>query len=60
MIRRRKSLFTAAGSVALAVGICVHFWTHGNFAHFTSGFLMGVSIALLILGLGRQAQSVSR
>ncbi len=51
MIRRKSSLFTAVGSLALSAGIGLQLWTHGNLAHFTGGFLLGVSIALLILGL---------
>ena len=58
MIWRRSSLFTAAGSLALALGIAVQLWTSGNFSHFASGFLLGVSIALLILGLARPSRSV--
>jgi hypothetical protein len=46
----RLSLSTAAGSPALAGAIGLRLWTHGNFSHFAIGFLLGVSIALLILG----------
>jgi len=46
--------------MALAVGIALHLWTHGNVAHFGSGFLVGMSIALLILGLTRASQRISR
>jgi hypothetical protein len=55
MIRRRV-LFIAAGSLALAVGAGLRLWVDGNFAHFASGFLLGVSIALLILGLARPSR----
>jgi len=60
MILRRSSLFTAAGSLVLAFGIAIRLWTNGNFSHFASGFLLGVSIALLILGLARPSRKVSR
>jgi hypothetical protein len=60
MIRRRNSLFAAAGSLALAVGIALRLWAYGNFAHAASGFFLGVSIALLILGLARPSRRVSR
>jgi hypothetical protein len=56
----RRSLSTAAGSLALAVGIGVRLWLHGNIAHFASGFLLGVSVALLILGLAQPSRRVSR
>jgi hypothetical protein len=57
---RRRSLSTAAGSLALAAGLGLRLWTHGNFAHFASGFFLGVSIALLILGLARPSRDISR
>ena len=60
MIWRKSSLFTAIGSFALAFGIALHLWTHGNFAHFASGFFLGVSIALLIYGLARPSRDISR
>jgi hypothetical protein len=55
----RRNYFTAAGSFALVAGIGVQHFTHGNLAHFAGGFLMGISIALLILGLGRRSRRIS-
>jgi hypothetical protein len=52
----RRSLSIAAGSLALAVALSLRLWTSGNFAHFGSGFLLGVSIALLILGLAQPSR----
>jgi len=46
--------------LALAVGLCLRLWTHGNLSHFASGFLLGVSIALLILGLAQPSRRASR
>jgi len=46
--------------LALACGIGLRLWMDGNFAHFASGFLLGVSIALLILGLAQPSRRVSR
>ena len=60
MTRSRNSLFTAAGSLALVLGLCLRLWTSGNFSHFASGFLLGISIALLILGLARPSRDISR
>ena len=60
MIRSWSSLSTAAGSLALALGIGLRLWTHGNLSHFASGFFLGVSIALLILGLARPSRDISR
>jgi hypothetical protein len=55
MTRHSSVLFTAAGSLALALGIGSRLWAYGNFAHFASGFFVGVSIALLMLGMPRQS-----
>jgi hypothetical protein len=52
----RRSLSIAAGSLALVIGIGLRFWTFGNFARFGSGFLLGVAIALLILGLAQPSR----
>lgn len=61
MIRRKISiLFTAAGSFALAIAVGLRHWIHGNHTDFTSGFLFGISIALLILGLARESRRISR
>lgn len=56
----RRSLFTATGSLALAAGIGLRLWLDTSFTHFASGFLLGVSIALLILGLSQPSRRVSR
>jgi hypothetical protein len=56
MIWYKDSLFTAAGSLALAASICLRLWLHGNYSHFGSGFLLGISIALLIRGLARPSR----
>jgi hypothetical protein len=56
----RRRYFTAAGSFALAAGIGLQHFVHGNYAHFAGGFLLGMSIALLILGLARQGWRTSR
>ena len=60
MTRSRNSLSTAAGILALSVGLLVRLWANGNIAHFASGFLLGVSIALLILGLAGTPRRTSR
>ncbi len=57
---RYRSLFTSAGALALFLGLALHLWTHGNFSHFCSGFLLGISIALLILGLARPTRGILR
>jgi len=41
-------------------GIGMWHWTPASFADFAGGFLIGVSIALLMLGLTRQSRGISR
>lgn len=60
MVGRRDSLFIAIGSLALGLAIVLRLQTHGNLAHFGNGFLLGVSIALLILGLSQLSRGVFR
>jgi hypothetical protein len=47
-------LFTAAErSLTPIASIVARHWVHGHFANFGTGFLLGSSIALLILGVLR-------
>jgi len=57
---QHRNLFTAGGALALSFGLMLRLWTHGNFSHFCSGFFVGMSIALLILGLARQTRGILR
>ena len=56
MTRRRSLLFTVAGLFALAISIGLRHWLHTGQIDIASGFLMGVSIGLLILGLARPSR----
>ena len=58
MTLRKSRLFTAAGSLSLAVGIGLQHWITGIYADFATGFLLGISIALLILGLARPSRGL--
>lgn len=60
MIVRRNSLFTVAGMFVLAASLGSLHWMHGSHSDTASGFLMGVAIGLLILGLARPSRRVSR
>ena len=58
---RSRSLPIAGGALALSLGLLVRLWApQGNIAHFISGFLLGVSVALLILGLAQPKSRVPR
>jgi hypothetical protein len=48
--------FTAAGSLALALGLGLRNWAHGSHAHFAVGFFLGLSVVLLIGGFVRQSR----
>ena len=60
MTRSRSRLSTAAGTLVLSLGLLVRLWANGNVAHFASGFLLGVSVALLILGLAGAPRRASK
>jgi len=60
MSRYKNALVSSAGLLALAAGFGVRHWMQGTYADFASGFLVGISIALLILGLARPSKSTFR
>ena len=60
MIRRRGIFFIVAGSFALAASVALQHWMHSPHADLATGFLIGVSIALLILGLAKPSRRTSR
>jgi hypothetical protein len=60
MTVRRNSLFTVAGVFVLAAALGSLHYMHGSHSDTASGFLMGVAIGLLILGLARPSRRVSR
>jgi hypothetical protein len=59
MIRHKGNLYVAAGSFALALGLSLRVWTHGNYSHFATGFLVGISLALLVFGPRRRSRGSS-
>lgn len=50
--RGNKNWYTIAGCLALAAGIAVRQFVHGNLADSGAGALTGVAIGLLIVALG--------
>ncbi len=48
-----------AGSFVLALGIASRLWLHGSHAAFTSGFLIGFSLVLLLFGFVRMRRASS-
>lgn len=60
MTRRRISILTRVGLLALAIGILLRLFTHSSYTEFTSGFLIGLPIVLLIDGQVRQPWGVRK
>jgi hypothetical protein len=56
VIRQKNVWFTIAGSLVLVLGILLWNIAQGSAMHFVSGFLMGMSIALLVGGLARPSR----
>lgn len=50
MHRRTMGVLTRIGVIALAAGLGLRLWTHGNSAHFATGFLLGLAIVLVLAG----------
>jgi hypothetical protein len=59
MIRRKARLLAMAGSFVLALGIASRLWLHGSHAAFTSGFLIGFSLVLLLFGFVQMRRASS-
>jgi hypothetical protein len=58
MIHRKVGpLFTATGSLAMAISLGLLNWAHGNPAHFAAGFFLGLSVVLLIGGVVRRSRA---
>jgi len=61
VIQRKTGLYlSAAGSFALAIGVGLQNWAHGNHAHFATGFFLGLSIVLLIGGTMRKPREIPK
>jgi hypothetical protein len=50
MSQKRKFL-AVAGTLGLVAGIGLRLCTHGNAAHFAAGFLLGMSVVLLVAAM---------
>jgi hypothetical protein len=57
---RKDRRFIAVGSLALSGGLAMNLWGTGRAAHFTSGFLLGLSIVLLLYGIARRPRGVEK
>jgi len=54
MAGRRINVFVQAGLLGLAAGLLVRLFTHANYSEFVAGFLIGLSIVLIIFGIVRR------
>lgn len=56
MAGRRMNIFVRVGLLALAAGLLVRLFTHASYSEFAAGFLIGLSIVLIIFGLVGRSQ----
>ena len=54
MNRRKINALIRCGLLALVAGLILRLWTHGTFAHFATGFFLGLAITLMIGGIMQQ------
>jgi|HubBroStandDraft_5_1064220.scaffolds.fasta_scaffold68519_4 hypothetical protein len=47
-MNQKRKFLTVAGILGLVVGTGLRLWAHGNAAHFAAGFLLGMSVVLLV------------
>jgi hypothetical protein len=48
---RNVRIFIPVGLLALVAGILLHLLTHAKYSEFAGGFLMGLSLVLMIAGV---------
>lgn len=60
MTRRGIDIFVLVGLVALVAGLLLRLYTHTNYTDFTAGFLIGISLVLIIAGFVRQRRRLTR
>jgi hypothetical protein len=51
MAARTMKVFVGVGLLALAAGLLVRLFTHASYSEFAAGFLIGLSIVLIIFGM---------
>jgi hypothetical protein len=56
MRQRKISLLTRVGLLALVVGLLIRIFSHASYSEFTAGFLIGLSLVLIIGGMIRKSQ----
>jgi hypothetical protein len=59
VLRRKLSRLLPLGLVLLASGLLLHYWMHGDYAESISGFLIGISVVLMIAGFVGHSQQLS-
>ena len=60
MMQRKVSFFLPVGMLGVAAGIILARYTHANYSDFAGGFLMGVSLVLMIFGLAKQMKGQNK
>ena len=59
MTQRKKRNLIAFGLIFLSAGLILHNWAHGHSMHFAAGFLIGLSIVLIIAGVIVRSRDVA-
>jgi hypothetical protein len=54
------SVYMRVGLLAFVAGSLVRLFAHGNYVDFAGGFLLGLSIVLMISGLVQQRRGAPR
>jgi hypothetical protein len=48
------------GLLFLAAGFMLHLWTKGDYFESAAGFLIGISIVFILLGLAQRGRGIAR
>jgi hypothetical protein len=60
MARQIMNFFVRMGLLALASGLLLRLFAHASYTEFASGFLLGLSLVLMIVGLLRKSRGVTK
>jgi hypothetical protein len=60
MTQRKISTLTRVGLVALVIGLLVRLFSHTSYSEFTAGFLIGLSLVLMIGGMVKRRGQVGK
>jgi hypothetical protein len=56
-MQHRISNLTRMGLAALVVGLLIRLFSHASYSEFTAGFLIGLSLVLMIGGMVKKSRA---